>query len=64
VVKWQGREDNHLPPTSGEVKNGGAIPPLPHVSSLRSASLITHRDNFIFIFTYQFRHGNEVLNYL
>jgi hypothetical protein len=27
----------HSPPTSTEVKNGGAIPPLPHISSWHSA---------------------------
>jgi hypothetical protein len=30
-VKWPGREADHSPPSSTEVKNGGAIPPLPHV---------------------------------
>jgi hypothetical protein len=28
-VKRQGREADHSPPSSAEVKNGGAIPPLP-----------------------------------
>jgi hypothetical protein len=32
-LKRQGREDNHSPPSSGEVKNVGAIPPQPHMSS-------------------------------
>jgi hypothetical protein len=35
--KAAGREANHLPPTSAEVKNGGAIPPLPHMSSWHNA---------------------------
>jgi hypothetical protein len=30
-VKWQGHEADHSPPYSAEVKNGRAIPPLPHV---------------------------------
>jgi hypothetical protein len=30
-VKWQGREADHLPPSSAEVKKGGAIPPLLHM---------------------------------
>jgi hypothetical protein len=30
-VKRQGREADHSPPSSTEVKNGGAIPLLPHV---------------------------------
>jgi hypothetical protein len=37
-VPWrQGREPDHLPPSSGEVKKGGAIPPFPHMSSWRAA---------------------------
>jgi hypothetical protein len=35
--KAQGREADHSPPSSAEVKNCGAIPPLPHVSSWHSA---------------------------
>jgi hypothetical protein len=35
-LSWPGREADHSPPSSAEVKNGGAIPPLPHTSSLRS----------------------------
>jgi hypothetical protein len=31
-VKRQGREADHSPPSSAEVKNGGAIPPLPYMS--------------------------------
>jgi hypothetical protein len=31
-IKRPGREADHSPPSSAEVKNGGAIPPLPHVS--------------------------------
>jgi hypothetical protein len=32
-VKQLGHEGDHLPPSSAEVKNGGAIPPLPSMSS-------------------------------
>jgi hypothetical protein len=32
-VKQQGHEADHSPPSSAEVKNGGAIPSLPHASS-------------------------------
>jgi hypothetical protein len=32
-VKRQGLESDHSPPFSAEVKNGGAIPPLPRTSS-------------------------------
>jgi hypothetical protein len=35
-----------LTPCSAEVKNCEAIPPLPHMSSWRSGSLINHKDNF------------------
>jgi hypothetical protein len=34
----RGREADH-PPPNAEVKNGTAIPPLPHTSSLRDALL-------------------------
>jgi hypothetical protein len=40
-VKWQGREADHSPPPSAEVKNGGAIPPLPHTPSWHSALLMS-----------------------
>jgi hypothetical protein len=45
-VKRLGREADHSPPSSAEVKNGIAIPPLPHASSWHTAKLIKHRDNF------------------
>jgi hypothetical protein len=35
-VKRSGLEADHLPPSSAEVKNDGAVPPLSHMSS-RSA---------------------------
>jgi hypothetical protein len=31
-IKRQGHEADHSPPSSAEVKNGGALPPLPHMS--------------------------------
>jgi hypothetical protein len=34
-VKRPGSEADHSPPSSAEVKNGGAISPFPHTSSLR-----------------------------
>jgi hypothetical protein len=46
--KRPGPEADRSPPSIAQVKNGGAIPPLPHMSSRRSASLIRHRDSFIF----------------
>jgi hypothetical protein len=41
-LKRQGLEADHSPPSSAEVKKGGAIPPLPHMSSW-------HRDKFTFL---------------
>jgi hypothetical protein len=35
-LKRQGREANHSPPSSTEVKNGGTVPPLSHPSLWRS----------------------------
>jgi hypothetical protein len=32
-AKQKGHEADHLPPSSAEVKNSGAVPPLPNVSS-------------------------------
>jgi hypothetical protein len=48
-VKRPGREAAHSPPSRAEVRNGGAIPPLPYMSSWHSASLIKHRDNYTLI---------------
>jgi hypothetical protein len=33
VLKRQGREADHSPPSSAEVKRGGTMPSLPHVFS-------------------------------
>jgi hypothetical protein len=49
-VKRQGREGDHSPLSSAEVKNSGAIPPLPHVSSWHSAYLIKDRGQFYIIY--------------
>jgi hypothetical protein len=35
AVKRQNCEADHSPPSTEEVKNGGATPPLPHTSSRR-----------------------------
>jgi hypothetical protein len=32
-IKRLGHEAGNLPPSSAEVKKGGAVPPLPHMSS-------------------------------
>jgi hypothetical protein len=49
-VKWPGREADHSPLSSAELKNGGAIPPPPYVfmALCFSAVLIKYRDNFIY----------------
>jgi hypothetical protein len=36
-IKRPGREADHSPPPSEEVKNGGAVPSRPHMSSWRGA---------------------------
>jgi hypothetical protein len=53
VGKWtlgtkykSGSEADHPPPSSAEVKKGGAISPLPYISSWYSVYLIKHGDNF------------------
>jgi hypothetical protein len=47
-VKQLGCENEHSPPSSAEVNNGGAISPLPRVFSWYSAELIEHSNNFTF----------------
>jgi hypothetical protein len=47
-IEQPGRETDHSPPVSAEVKNVGAIPPLPH-----RAYLIKRRDNFTFTFYFK-----------
>jgi hypothetical protein len=54
-VKRPGHETDHSPPSGAEVKNGGAIPPLTHMSSYHDALLIKHRDSFTF-FLITFHH--------
>jgi hypothetical protein len=48
-VKWPAREADQSPPCSAELKKGGAIPPLPRMSSWHSTYLIKHRHNFTFL---------------
>jgi hypothetical protein len=49
-LKRLGREADHLPPSSAEVKIGGAIPPLSHPSSWRGAYFIKHKNNVTFLY--------------
>jgi hypothetical protein len=37
LAYYPGRQADHSPPSSTEVKDGGAIRPLPHLSSCHSA---------------------------
>jgi hypothetical protein len=37
AIKHPGREADYSHPSSGKIENGGAIPPLPHMSSWHSA---------------------------
>jgi hypothetical protein len=51
-VKRPGREADHSPPPSATVKNGRALPPLPHTSFWHSAQLIKLRNKFVLFFTF------------
>jgi hypothetical protein len=57
LIQWipgapsPGHETGHLPSPSAEVKNGGAIPPLPDMYSWHS--LIKHGGNFTFHLFYR-----------
>jgi hypothetical protein len=51
-IKQPRLEADHAPPSSAGVKNGGAVPPLPHISSCHSAQLIKHRDFTFLMFCY------------
>jgi hypothetical protein len=44
-VKWPGREADHSPPSSAEVKNAWSYTSTPNTLSWRSVQL-KHRDNF------------------
>jgi hypothetical protein len=39
-------EADHSPPSNTEVKNGGAVPLLPNMSTWHGTQLIKHRDSF------------------
>jgi hypothetical protein len=44
MLLYNGNRELITPPSSPEVKNGGAIPPLPHTYSRRGAQFIKARD--------------------
>jgi hypothetical protein len=48
-AKRSWREADRSPPSSVEVKNGEAVPPLPNMPSWRRVSIIKQRDKFIFL---------------
>jgi hypothetical protein len=50
-IKRSGREADHPPPTSAEVKKMWLYTSTPHTSSWRSAELVKHRENFTFYLT-------------
>jgi hypothetical protein len=50
-LKRPGPETDHSLFSDAEVKNSGAILPLPQTSSWRVAELIKHRNNFTSFFT-------------
>jgi hypothetical protein len=46
-INLPGHETDHSLPSNADVKNDGAIHPLPLTSSWRNAEIIKSRDNFI-----------------
>jgi hypothetical protein len=56
VFLWResggGSEAGHSFPSSAKVKNDGAIPPIPHITSWHRVSLFILRDSFTFTFTF------------
>jgi hypothetical protein len=61
-VKRPGFVANHSRTHSAEVKNFGALSPLPHTSSCRGACLIKHRHNLNFTFTRKRKEHLEDVN--
>jgi hypothetical protein len=58
--KVAGREADYSPPSSVEIKNGGAIPPLLKTPSWHEALLIKHRNN-IHSFIHSFINSSTAL---
>jgi hypothetical protein len=63
-VKLQAREADHLPQSSSEVKNGGTVSPLPHISSWRGVYSSKLTDNFTFTCTSIFVFIAVIMLYL
>jgi hypothetical protein len=49
VIKRAGLETDYTPPCSAQVKSGGTVDSLPHISSWHGAQLIKHRENVTFV---------------
>jgi hypothetical protein len=49
-IKRPGREADHFPPASAEIKKMWIYTSTPHTPSWRSALLVKHRNNFNFTF--------------
>jgi hypothetical protein len=49
-VKRSGREADHSPPSTAEVRNGGAMPPLPYTHVHAVLKLFTTRKNLPLLF--------------
>jgi hypothetical protein len=65
-IKWPGREADHSPPSSAEVKNAWSYTSTPSQYVFMAWCLFKHRDNFIFYLPLQVEtvHRNESLNYI
>jgi hypothetical protein len=62
-VKRPGREADHSPPNSAEVKKMWTCNPLPHTPSRCSALLVKHRNNFTLFYLYMYSHIHVGMNY-
>jgi hypothetical protein len=51
-IKWPGREADHSPPSSAEVKNGWSYTSIPQCAFM-AWCLVKHRDNFTFTLIFQ-----------
>jgi hypothetical protein len=60
-VKRRGREADHSPPSSAEVKNAWSLPPLPQYAFM-AWCLVKHRDNFTFTF-YLYEYVSKLITY-
>jgi hypothetical protein len=59
-VKLQGHDADHSPPSSGEVKNDGAIHPLPHIASRQCLDMLLSTGITTFYFRGRWQGANMV----